>query len=90
MLHFLSRDPKARVFVIAGFHTGRARMACFFEETVPQVGLETEEIWEMAANGSRRPWKPYAPEELIGERKKWQVVARLKRRVNDKEDREAD
>jgi nicotinamide N-methyltransferase len=83
MLHFLSRDPKARVFVISGFHTGRAKMACFFEETVPQARLETEEIWEMDANGSRRPWEPYASEELIGERKKWLVVARLKRRVDD-------
>jgi nicotinamide N-methyltransferase len=90
MLHFLSRDPAARVFVVAGFHTGRAKMACFFEETVPQGGLETEEIWEMDANGSRRPWKPYAPEELIGERKKWLVVARLKRRIDDGVERETD
>jgi hypothetical protein len=31
MLHFLSLEPTARVFVIAGFHTGRARLANFFE-----------------------------------------------------------
>jgi nicotinamide N-methyltransferase len=83
MVHFLSRKPKARVFVIAGFHTGRAKMACFFEETVPEVGLESEDIWEMDANGSRRPWEPYALEELIGERKKWLVVARLKRSAGE-------
>ena len=80
MLHFLSPAPEARVLVIAGFHTGRARMAPFFEETVKEEGLEIEEIFEMDANGKRREWKPDAPEELIGERKKWLVVARIKRR----------
>jgi nicotinamide N-methyltransferase len=80
MLHFLSPTPEARIFVIAGFHTGRARMAPFFEETVEEEGLEVEEIFEMDANGRRREWKPDAPEELIGERKKWLAVARIKRR----------
>lgn len=80
MLHFLSPDPAARVFVIAGFHTGRARMAAFFEEAVPEVGLQIEEIFEMDADGRRRGWEPKAEEELIGERKKWLVVARLKRK----------
>ncbi|KAF2139636.1 uncharacterized protein K452DRAFT_336304, partial [Aplosporella prunicola CBS 121167] len=31
MFHFLSPDPIARVFVFAGFHTGRANMAPFFK-----------------------------------------------------------
>jgi nicotinamide N-methyltransferase len=65
-------------------------MACFFEETVPEAGLEIEEIWETDADGRRRPWMPNAHEELIGERKKWLAVARLKRRVGEKEKREGD
>lgn len=80
MLHFLSSSPESRIFVIAGFHTGRARMAPFFEETMMEEGLEIEDIYEMDANGERREWKPDAPEEMSGERKKWLVVARLKRR----------
>jgi nicotinamide N-methyltransferase len=80
MLHFLSTAPDARIFVIAGFHTGRARMAPFFEETMNEEGLEVEEIFEMDANGKRRDWKPNSPEELSGERKKWLVVSRVKRK----------
>jgi hypothetical protein len=80
MNHFLSAEPSARIFVIAGFHTGRAKMAAFFEEAVPENGLEIEEIFEMDADGRRRLWEPQAPEEHIGERKKWLVVARLKKK----------
>jgi len=81
MRYFLSSSADARVYVIAGFHTGRANMARFFEEVVGNEGLEVEEIFEMDANGRRRNWSPYAPEELIGERKKWLAVARLKMRL---------
>lgn len=79
MAHFLSPLPSARVFVIAGFHTGRAKLAPFFTEAVPSAGLEIEEIWEMDANGDRRAWQADIPEEPIGERKKWIVIARLKK-----------
>jgi len=80
MLHFLSNSPTARVLVIAGFHTGRRNMAPFLVETVPEEGLEVEEIWEMDINGQRREWEADKVEESIGERKKWLVIARLKRR----------
>lgn len=82
MLHFLSETPDARILCIAGFHTGRAKLAPFFEEVVPQQGLEVEEIYEMDANGVRRPWAKERDggTENIGERKKWLVLARLKRR----------
>jgi nicotinamide N-methyltransferase len=82
MLHFLSRDREARIFVIAGFHTGRAKMASFFDETVPEAGLEIEEIWEMDAEGRRRMWGGARDEvgEKVGERKKWLVIARLRRK----------
>jgi Lysine methyltransferase len=80
MLHFLSRDEDARVFVIAGFHTGRGRLTHFFEETVPENGLQIESIFEMDADGRRRDWRADVGEEHIGERKKWVVVATLRRR----------
>jgi hypothetical protein len=81
MLHFLSQDPNSRVFVIAGFHTGRTKLAHFFGEAIVEVGLAIEEIFEMDADGKRREWKPSAAEESIGERKRWLVVARLMREV---------
>jgi hypothetical protein len=82
MLHFLSQSPDARIYVIAGFHTGRAKMASFFEEAVPEAGLEVEDIFEMNAEGARRMWAKERDggREDIGERKKWLAVARLRRR----------
>lgn len=81
MLYFLSDSPDARVYVIAGFHTGRAKVALFFEETVPGVGLEIEEIYEMDAEGKRRAWAAErdSGREDVGERKRWCVLARLRR-----------
>jgi hypothetical protein len=70
MLHFLADTPDARVQVVP-----------FFEEAVPQQGLEVEDIYEMDADGARRPWATERDggTEDIGERKKWLVVARLRR-----------
>ncbi|OMP87064.1 putative nicotinamide N-methyltransferase [Diplodia seriata] len=81
MLHFLSPEPQARVFVIAGFHTGRAMMAPFFEIVVEE-GLEIDDIYEMDAEARRREWASERDEgrEDHGERNKWLVVARLKRK----------
>ncbi|KAF1833464.1 hypothetical protein BDW02DRAFT_631214 [Decorospora gaudefroyi] len=83
MLHFLAETPDARILCIAGFHTGRAKVVPFFEEVVPQQGLEIEEIYEMDANGKRRPWAKERDggTEHMGERKKWLVIARLRRAV---------
>lgn len=83
MLYFLADTPNARILCIAGFHTGRAKVAPFFEEVVSQQGLEVEEIYEMDADGGRRPWAKERDggAENIGERKKWLVVARLRRAV---------
>ncbi|KAF2259230.1 hypothetical protein CC78DRAFT_525148 [Lojkania enalia] len=81
MLHFLSQSSDARVLCIAGFHTGRAEVVNFFEATIPKTELEIEEIFEMDANGRRQPWvKEDSGGEDIGERKKWLVVARLRRK----------
>ncbi|KAI8936646.1 hypothetical protein NX059_007045 [Plenodomus lindquistii] len=81
MLHFLAQKPDARILCIAGFHTGRAKVAPFFEETVPMQGLEVEEIFEMDANGVRRPWAAERDGGLenVSERKKWLVLARIRR-----------
>lgn len=82
MLYFLSDSPDARILCIAGLHTGRDKVAPFFEETLEQQGLSIEEIYEMNADGLRRPWAKERDggSEDIGERKKWLVVARIKRR----------
>jgi hypothetical protein len=79
MSHFLANDPGARVLVIAGFHTGRPKVAKFFE-IIGDAKLEIERIWEMDSNGERRDWDPERPMGP-GEGKKWLVVAVLKRRV---------
>lgn len=81
MEYFLSDEPSARILLTAGFHTGRAKIAEFFQEAVPENQLKVEEIFEMDADGRRRPWQPQAPEEAVGERKKWLVVAKLKRNL---------
>jgi len=39
LLHFLSRDEDAQVWVVAGFHTGRGKLASFSDTAVEQ-GLE--------------------------------------------------
>lgn len=81
MLHLLSADPAARVFSIAGFHTGRAKLALFFQEAVAQ-GLDIEEIYEEDAEGNRREWMEERDggTENVTERKRWLVIAILKRR----------
>ncbi|KAK4554940.1 hypothetical protein LTR86_008088 [Recurvomyces mirabilis] len=81
MLHFLTLDPAGRIFVLAGFHTGRAKLAAFFETAVEQ-GLRVEEIYEEDADGARREWQAERDggrEDPTG-RKRWLVIARLKRR----------
>ena len=80
MLHFLSTDPRARVYAISGFHTGRAKLASFFDVAVEQ-GLEIEEIYEEDADGSRRPWAKERDggRENQTERKKWLAIAILRR-----------
>jgi nicotinamide N-methyltransferase len=81
MLHFLSLESSARIFVLAGFHTGRARLASFFE-LADQQGLEPDEIYEEDDQGKRREWLPERNNgyEDHTERKKWLVIARMKRK----------
>ena len=80
MVHFLADSPDARVLCIAGLHTGRARMAPFFEEVAPKRGLQVEDIYEMDGGGKRREWSSErSGVEDIGKRNKWLIVARLRR-----------
>jgi hypothetical protein len=77
MAHFLADDPRARVLLIAGFHTGRPKVAKFFD-IIGDAGLEIDNIWEMDSKGERREWDPERPMGP-GEGKKWLVIAALKR-----------
>ena len=81
MLHFLSRDVDAQVWVVAGFHTGRAKLASFFDTAVER-GLEISRIHERDVDGRGRAWERERDggREDVTERKRWLVVAVLKRR----------
>lgn len=82
MLHFLSDGHEnARVWVVAGFHTGRATLASFFE-VAHNAGLEVKRIWERDVQGNEREWvkEPQSRPEDITELKKWLVVAILGRK----------
>lgn len=81
MEHFLSHKENARVWVIAGFHTGRAKLVSFFD-IAAQAGLETERMWERDADGNEREWERErngGQEDATG-RNKWLVVGILKRK----------
>lgn len=75
MAHFLSWKEDARAWVIAGFHTGRAKIASFFDITA-QAGLEIEVIWERDCDGYERTWERDWDDK---EHNRWFVVAILKR-----------
>lgn len=77
---FLKDDWKARCWVVAGFHSGRAAMKQFFqEEKLSAAGLEVEHIWERDVEGVEREWSWDRGIEDPGERKRWLSIAILKR-----------
>ena len=78
--HFLAPGPAARAHVVAGFHTGRAQLRGFFDAAaLAALGLEVERIWERDCDGAERPWSLDRGVEDITERKRWLVVAILRR-----------
>ena len=83
MVQFLSHEEDAKVWVVAGFHTGRAKLAPFFDVAV-QEGLEVEDIWERDSDGYERGWMKErdGAGEDVGERKKWLVIAVLRRQLS--------
>lgn len=80
MLHFLSLEVDARVWLVAGFHTGRANVASFLN-TGKEAGLGVEVAWERDVDGNEREWtgEQKAGNDDIVERKKWLLVAILRR-----------
>ena len=81
MLHFLSHETSARVWVVACFHTGRPTVARFLDVAV-DAGLEIEEIWEQDVDGHKREWvrETESTNEGSIELRKWLVVAIFRRK----------
>ncbi|KAJ5773485.1 hypothetical protein N7457_008381 [Penicillium paradoxum] len=84
MQWFLS--PGGKVWVVAGFHTGRTIVAGFFE-TALENGFVVETIFErdlverLEDGGEiRREWAPFREGEGVENQKRWCVVAVLKRK----------
>lgn len=77
---FLGEGDGSRAWVVAGFHTGRATVGAFFDvEALAAVGLEAEAMWERDCNGQERGWAWDRGIEDVSVRKRWLVVAVLRR-----------
>ena len=80
-------EEGGKIWVVAGFHTGREIVASFFETAI-QMGLVIEEIWERDVNAApgedgeivevKREWMPFREEEGPNERKRWSAIAVLR------------
>ncbi len=82
---FLGDGDGARAWVIGAFHTGRDRMAMFFEkEALAEVGLEVEHLWERDCDGQVREWVWDRGAEEASVRKRWLAVAVLRRIASGK------
>ncbi|KAK6523237.1 hypothetical protein TWF694_006127 [Orbilia ellipsospora] len=80
MLHFLDdKNPKARVIVVAGLHTGRQKMAKFWNVAV-DTGFEIESIKERDVNGVEREFLADRGFEDGQEKKMWLTIGILKRK----------
>lgn len=85
---FLGAGEGSRCWVVAGFHTGREKMQGFFaDDALANVGLEVERIWERDCNGVERAWASDRGAEDVTVRKRWLVIAVLKRRRIGRQDR---
>lgn len=74
--------PTGKAWVVAGFHTGRAKMSNFFiAETLASHNLEIESITERDPDGEERKWVFDRGIEDVTVRKRWLVVAVLKLKV---------
>ncbi|KAF3921049.1 hypothetical protein AA313_de0202880 [Arthrobotrys entomopaga] len=78
MLHFLDdKNPKARVIVVAGLHTGREKMSKFWDVAV-NTGFEIESIKERDVNGVEREFLADRGFEDGSEKKRWLTIGILK------------
>ena len=82
MQHFLSRSVDARIWAVAGFHTGRGVLAQFLDHA-KEVSLTVEKVWERDMFGLERDFVHSEEErrEDTTERSKWLMIAVLRRRV---------
>ncbi|ROT40141.1 hypothetical protein SODALDRAFT_339425 [Sodiomyces alkalinus F11] len=81
---FLAPSSNARVWVVAGFHTGRGKVRGFFYTAqLGPVGLEVERIWERDVLGAEREWNPDRRVDNFSGERRWLVVAVLKRKAED-------
>lgn len=55
--------PGGRVFCVAGFHSGRRKMAPFFDAALGRAGLVAVSLFEEDHRGARRSWDPARAEE---------------------------
>lgn len=78
---FLKDGDEGRVWLVAGFHTGRKMVADFFDQNTLREdgGLEVECIFERDCDGVEREWVPDRGWEDPSVRKRWLVVAVLRR-----------
>ena len=86
-----AKKKTAQIWIVAGFHTGRATLASFFE-VAHEAGLQVKHIWERDVQGNEREWvkeprkksqqqaQAQAEVEDIASLKKWLVVAVLERK----------
>lgn len=71
----LKKSPSAKICCIAGFHTGRRKLANFFS-ILDQYSLMTAHgIKEMNHKDVERTWDASRPEEDSVERKRWLVLS---------------
>lgn len=74
--HLLSKD--GLLLAIAGYHTGRARVAGFFDSAV-NAGLESVgPIRERDVEGKERPWERDRGKEDPVEQKRWLAIGLFK------------
>lgn len=86
---FLRDDITSRAWVVAGFHTGREKMRGFFDaEELSATGLKVEHIWERDCDGVDREWVWDRGYEDPTVRKRWLVIAVLRRTDNVKKGEE--
>lgn len=73
----LAKSKSARIYCVAGFHSGRRKMSAFFPQAERMGLIPDKEIFEVDRKGSIRKWSASRPEEDSVERKRWLVVADL-------------
>lgn len=76
---FRALSPEGVCLAIAGFHTGRAKVADFLE-VCKDGGLIIESVEERDVEGVKRPWVADRGKEDPVERKRWLTITRLKRK----------